>query len=451
MKILKIIHGYPPEYNAGSEIYSQTLCNALSANHEVHVFTREENPFLPDYNLRTESDVNEPNIRKHIVNIPLLRHRYRYQHEEVDSLFAVLLDTIRPDIIHVGHLNHLSTSLLKGVKNIPIVFTLHDYWLVCPRGQFIQRNPQDSLDVWKECDGQEDRKCAERCYSGYFSGDAKEWEEDTQYWTNWVARRQSHLKGMLELVDIFIAPSRYLLDRFKKEINLPDDKFICLDYGFDLTRFSERKRQKENNFVFGYIGTHTPQKGIHLLIKAFGKIKGNCTLKIWGRVRAEITGSLKQIAESLPEDVQNKIKWLPEYSNNEITDQVFNTIDVLIVPSIWVENSPLVLHEAQQAGVPAITANIGGMSEFVQHEKNGLLFKFRDEESLAFQMQRLLDNPDFAKKLGKDRYLYSAQGDIPDIKEHVQKIEEIYLDLIEKKKAEHRYENDKTRSMAYNF
>lgn len=451
MKILKIIHGYPPEYNAGSEIYSQTLCNALSKTHEVHVFTREENPFLPDYTLRSEPDVNEPKIIKHTVNIPLLRHRYRYKHEEVDAHFAMLLDKINPDIIHVGHLNHLSISLLEKIKNIPIVFTLHDYWLVCPRGQFIQRNPQDPLDVWKECDGQENRKCAERCYSGYFSGDAHEWEEDTQYWTNWVARRQSHLKRIFELVDVFIAPSYYLLDRFKKETQLPADKFIYLDYGFDLARLSERKRQKENNFVFGYIGTHTPQKGIHLLIHAFGKVKGNCTLKIWGRARAETTSSLKQIAESLPEDVQHKIEWLPEYSNDDIVSQVFNTIDALVVPSIWVENSPLVLHEAQHAGVPTITADVGGMCEFVEHEKNGLLFKFRDEESLTSQMQRLLDNPDFAKELAKARYLYSEQGDIPDIKEHVQKIEEIYGDLILKKKEEKRYENNKAWPMAHNL
>ena len=76
---------------------------------------------------------------------------------------------------------------------------------------------------------------------------------------------------------------------------------------------------------------------------------------------------------------------------------------------------------------------MGGMSEFVKHEENGLLFDFREEESLAIQMQRLLDNPELAKKLGERRYLHTSMGDIPDIQDHVQKIEKVYLDLLVKK------------------
>ena len=433
MKILKVIHGYPPAYNAGSEVYSQTLCNALSKSHEVHVFTREENPFLPDYSFRSEQDSLQPKVTKHLVNIPLLRQRYRYQHEGIDNAFGGLFQKIKPDVVHVGHLNHLSISLLEKAKDIPIIFTLHDYWLLCPRGQFVQRNSKDTEEIWKTCEGQENRKCAEKCYSGYFSGVSSEWEEDVSYWTRWVERRQSHLKKIMELVDVFIAPSQYLLNRFKNEANLPDSKLIYLDYGFDHSRFKERRRLKESEFVFGYIGTHTPQKGIHLLIKAFGRVKGNCILRIWGRYRSEITTGLKQLVSSLPKDIQERVEWRPEYSNTEITSQVFNHVDVVVVPSLWVENSPLVIHEAQQAGVPVITANMGGMSEFVKHEENGLLFDFREEESLAIQMQRLLDNPELAKKLGERRYLHTSMGDIPDIQDHVQKIEKVYLDLLVKK------------------
>ena len=60
MRILKIIHGYPPRYNAGSEVYSRTLCAGLSRRHEVHVFTREENPFVADGVVREEHDLLSP-------------------------------------------------------------------------------------------------------------------------------------------------------------------------------------------------------------------------------------------------------------------------------------------------------------------------------------------------------------------------------------------------------
>jgi len=103
------------------------------------------------------------------------------------------------------------------------------------------------------------------------------------------------------------------------------------------------------------------------------------------------------------------------------------------VPSIWVENSPLVIHEAQQAGVPVITADVGGMAEYVRHEENGLLFRHRDAGSLAEQMRRLADNPEWAKVLGNKGYLFSNNGDIPNIERHVIDIENIYKRLIAEK------------------
>jgi glycosyltransferase involved in cell wall biosynthesis len=431
MKILKVIHGYPPDYNAGSEVYSQTLCNALAKNHVVHVFTREENPFLPDYHIREETD--QFSVTKHMVNIPLLRQRYRYNHSEIDVIFAGFLDRLKPDIVHIGHLNHLSLSLLEKIKerDIPIVFTLHDYWLICPRGQFIQRN---ACEPWQHCENQEDEKCARNCYSGYFSGTPAEQNSDVSYWTDWIARRRLYIEKALNYVDLFIAPSRYLLERFQKDLKIPSEKLIYLDYGFDLKRLQKPERIKEEDLVFGYIGTHTPQKGIHLLLEAFSKVQGPCKLKIWGRARSEVTPALKQIVSTFLPFLQEKIEWQPEYANDAVVSDVFNHVDVIVVPSIWVENSPLVIHEAQQAGVPVITADIGGMKEYVEHEVNGLLFAFRNSESLAFQMQRLVDNSALVQKLKSHRYLYSADGDIPDISTHTQEMVKIYSDLSAKKR-----------------
>lgn len=172
MKILQVIHGYPMRYNAGSEVYTQGLCQALAEGHEVHVFTRQENSFLPEYTIQQETDPNDPRITLHIVN--MARARDGYRHPAVDQAFADLLDWLRPDVVHIGHLNHLSTSLVFRAKQmgLPVAFTLHDYWLMCPRGQFIQMYPLNPSDNWAVCDGQDDWKCAVHCYSRYF-GDRK--------------------------------------------------------------------------------------------------------------------------------------------------------------------------------------------------------------------------------------------------------------------------------------
>ena len=312
MKILKVIHGYPMRYNAGSEVYSQTLCHGLADRHEVHVFTREEDAFAPDFRLRTECDADDPRITIHLVNNPRLKDRYRAA--GVDQRFAEVLEQVRPDIVHVGHLNHLSTSLLKeaAAREVPIVFTLHDYWLMCPRGQFMQMFPEDPNNLWAACDGQEDRKCAERCYARYYSGAPDEREADVSYWTDWVARRMAHVREMTELVDLFIAPARYLYDRYRDAFGLPERKLIYLDYGFARERMAGRSRAAEEPFTFGYIGTHIPAKGIHDLIRAFGRLEASPLLRIWGRPRGQHTDALRAMAAALPAGVAERVEWLPE-------------------------------------------------------------------------------------------------------------------------------------------
>ena len=434
MKILKVIHGYPMRHNAGSEVYTQTLCKGLvNAGHEVQVFTRKESPFEADYAFSQELDKTDSRILLNIINLPRERNRYKYVNQQVDERFEKILEDFSPDILHIGHLNHLSLTIIDTIKKhqLPIVYTLHDYWLMCPRGQFIQRNSDQ--EIWALCPGQENSRCAKKCYSGYFSGLKENSETDIAFWTDWVEKRMQIVRKMVEKIDLFIAPSKFLMEKYIGEFNIKRDKIVYLDYGFDLTRISNRKKAADSYFTFGYIGTHVPAKGIQLLIKAFTHMKKNCKLKIWGKTRSENTGPLKEICSHLPEEVQNRVEWLPEYKNKNIVRDVFNHVDAIVVPSIWYENSPLVIHEAQQAGIPVITADSGGMSEYVHHKVNGLLFQHRNVASLIEQMSYLSGNPELTTILGKKCYLFSKTGDIPSIQSHVKKLEDIYTSLPSKK------------------
>ena len=252
-------------------------------------------------------------------------------------------------------------------RGIPVVFTLHDYWLMCPRGQFIQMYPRDPLDNWAVCDGQEDRKCAERCYCRYFGGGDSDRELDAAYWTRWVGRRMAHVREDCGAVDVFIAPARYLLRRFRDEFGLPGEKLVYLDYGFHLDRLEGRKRTEGEPFTFGYIGTHIPAKGVDHLVQAFGGLEGQPGLRVWGRDRGVETAGLQAVARGLPGSAGERVEWMGEYCNQDIVPEVLNRCDAIVVPSIWAENSPLVIHEALQARVPVITADYGGMAEYVHH------------------------------------------------------------------------------------
>ena len=85
MKILKIIHGYPPNYNAGSEVYSQSICNELATRHDIFIFTREENLYAPDHEIREE---RKENITFYFVN--KAREKDGYRHRDLEGKFSDL-------------------------------------------------------------------------------------------------------------------------------------------------------------------------------------------------------------------------------------------------------------------------------------------------------------------------------------------------------------------------
>lgn len=434
MKILKVIHGYPYRYNAGSEVYSQTLCQELvQQGHEVVVFTRQENAYQQEYSINWETDPSCSAIKLCLVN--MAHGKDGYQHSAIDTAFDHLLDRYKPDIVHIGHLNHLSTSLVAKahLKNLPLVFTLHDFWLMCPRGQFLQGINSKTEDLYPVCESQLNEKCARQCYWRYFS--RQEDEEDVQYWTSWVGKRMNHIRELASYIDLFIAPSRYLMQRFIDDFSTHPSKIFYLDYGFHRERLQGRVRQPEKDFVLGYIGTHKQAKGIFHLLKAFSQIEQHTQLKIWGSPLQPFTQSLHAYVKTLGHEVERRIFWMGGYRNDDIVKDVFNHVDAIVVPSIWGENSPLVIHEALEAKVPVVTADYGGMKEYIHHEINGLLFQHRDPKSLSIQLNRLVHERGLASKIAQAGYLQSEDGRIPSIQDHARHVISLYHLAIERRSS----------------
>jgi glycosyltransferase involved in cell wall biosynthesis len=122
------------------------------------------------------------------------------------------------------------------------------------------------------------------------------------------------------------------------------------------------------------------------------------------------------------------IKFMGTFDNREVAS-VFREIDVLIFPSIWQENSPLVIHEALIAGVLVITSNIGGITELVIDYKNGLLFKAGDVNDLYNKIMLIIRNPEMIKEIS------SSLSEIKDIDSHAKEIEKFYSKLIDDRKT----------------
>ena len=312
----------------------------------------------------------------------------------MERIFEKYLTEIQPDLVHINHLSHLTTLIIDVIKkyDIPLVFTLHDYWMMCIRGQLIR-------DDLRLCTGPSIEKCAQ-CNSKYFTSynNAK---KEIICWLNMLSNANKK-------VDLFISPSRFLQQKYI-EYGIPKNKIVYMDYGFDFNLIKSIKKTPSDKIRFGFLGRIIPVKGISLLISSFNKLKDH-------KAELNIFGKLPSSSIYLEERCNNSaINFRGEYDYENISE-VLSNIDVLIVPSIWYENSPLVIHEAFIAKIPIITSNLGGMAELVQNEKNGLLFKSGNVKDLAEKMNRFIEEPDLIKKFAQNiPKIRSIQEDVIDI------------------------------------
>jgi glycosyltransferase involved in cell wall biosynthesis len=103
---------------------------------------------------------------------------------------------------------------------------------------------------------------------------------------------------------------------------------------------------------------------------------------------------------------------------------VLSGMDVLVVPSRWYENGPGVIFEAFAAGIPVVATNLGGMSEFVRHERDGLLFGMEDPGDLARQLRRLVEEPGLLERLR------AGIEPVKTVQENVDELEALYGGLL---------------------
>jgi len=450
MRIVQVIHGFPPYSAAGSELYTYNLTRELSKKEEVYVFYRIADPERDEYEMRFEN-YNE-------IKVCNINNTFRYcesfekayNNDIISKKFGLFLDQVKPDIIHFGHLTCLSTSLVEEGKKrkIPIVFTLHDFWLLCQYGQLLK--PDLSIcyrPVDSECVRCLEPKLAIR---GNIRKVIRIIKKTIPDFANRVRlgrilvkilrpfakasllnkdsgvrikKRMNHINKMCSLVDIFISPSKFLLEKYVAS-GIPREKILYHDYGFNTDRFNDFSKVKSQKLRFGYIGTFIPSKGVHVLLKAFNSIQSeNVELRLHGKAAPYHPGfeDYPNYLRSLGK--KRNILWFGEYDNEDIA-KIISEIDVIIVPSIWFENSPLTIHEAFMARIPVITSNIGGMAELVQHQENGLLFRLGDSKDLAKKLEMILHNPLLIKKLSNNI------KPVISIEDHASEISRIYLDLI---------------------
>ena len=290
-----------------------------------------------------------------------------YSHEAKAKIQTMIRD-IRPDVVHAHSIyHHLSPSVLVGAKRegVPVVLTLHDLKLLCPAYAMYSRN-----EICERCKPNAlhhvvMRKCLKNSLA--LSG---------------LVFVESALHRALSIykkhVDCFIAPSRFLMNRF-------------IDWGWDPRVFSyvpnavpaaSIKPEMAVGQAFVYLGRLADGKGIKTLVLAAAQAQA--PLKVVG------TGPQEAELKALAGSSNGQIEFLG-YRKGEPLWDVVRSARAVVMPAEAYENAPVSILEAYAFGKPVIGSNLGGIPELIREGQTGSIFTPARVDELA---QRLIEYQD---------------------------------------------------------
>jgi glycosyltransferase involved in cell wall biosynthesis len=178
---------------------------------------------------------------------------------------------------------------------------------------------------------------------------------------------------------------------------VPESRIDVVPYGVDsagLKPGADAPASIAAPLTLGFMGSLAPHKGVHLLIEAVRKVSGDIRLSIHGRT-SDFPDYSKQLRDLAAGD--ERVEFHGPYLR-EALGTILSAMDVLVLPSLWYENTPFVALEAFAAGIPVVATDVGGLAEIVQDGVSGKLFRRGDVADLARCLQDLVDKPELLSR-----------------------------------------------------
>lgn len=386
LRIVVMAHSHPAFSKGGAEITAYQLYQAFReradcdawflARHAVPGFERPGSAFAA----RSE-DGRDLLYRQDTDYFDFSAIQLRYLSHDLPAL----LTEIRPDVVHLHHYVNLGIETIRVIRNIlpdcRIILTLHEFLAICNRvGQMLKTDGR----LCETASPQDCHLCIpERSPADYFL-------------------RERYLKGFFSLVDRFISPSEFLKQRYVAW-GLPYERIDVVENGQPpISAAPWRQADGDLRTVFGYFGQITPYKGVDVLLKAYSllpkEVLRHCRLEVHGGGHDVFTPEFRESIDQALSQSPDKIYYAGPYAPEDLPLRMAN-VDWVIVPSIWWENSPLVIQEAFRHGRPVICSNIGGMAEKVTDGKNGLHFRVADPAALAAVLETAVNETGLLDRL----------------------------------------------------
>ncbi len=385
MNILVVNWAWYP--TGGDWTYVENVANIYrQKGHNVVPFSMKDDRNLPsEYSSYFIENIDYKKVNKRSISAGVkVVMKSIYSFEAQENL-EKLLNDVKIDFAHINVIHHYITpTILKILKkrNIPIIWTLHEYTPICPDSIFVSHG-----------------QVCERCFGGKFYNCITHSCKKGSYLASTVAALENYVHKYLNYyayVDYFVCPSIFQLEKYK-QFNFFNDKLVQIYHGYDYAEIERVKlmpaQTTEKYMIF--VGRLERIKGAHTLLKA---------MQSFPHIKLKIIGDGTQEAElqALKNQHQlNNVEFLGKKSKSEVL-QFVKGADFLICPSECYEVLGFTVVEAMALGKPVIGARIGGIPEMVIDNYTGLLFEPGNAAQLAERIKVLHNNESLITEMGKN-------------------------------------------------
>lgn len=391
MKILAVVHQFLPRHRAGTEIHTDQLAQALRARgHEIVILACEHTGARPQYSI----------AEREYGGIPVMEVAWAHGVEDFEQTYAnpamnrALAEAIRrvkPDIVHFQHTMFFGFDAVRAASDlgVPVVCTLHEYWLLCHRSTFLLEN----LEVCQK--GPRPDLCAECGHKVPLVPQRYDRDERALAMPLAMDRRARTLADRARMVDLFLSPSRFLRDEFIKNKFVEAHRIAVVEHGLpEVQPFPHKERAPGEPLRIGFVGTIADYKGLMVLVRAANRI---ADLPNEIQIHGALDWFPQFVAAAQAECKNPNVKWMGGFPA-ERGPEVLAGIDLLVVPSLWYENAPVTILEAFREGVPVVASDLGGMKESLSRG-GGVTFERNNDEHLARILRLYSSDPDAYEEL----------------------------------------------------
>jgi len=417
LRILYVVHDFPPEVIAGTELHALWISRELSKQFEIFIFTRTYDPSLGEYVVRDEVLRGLRIRRVKFSDLDWMHPANLYLNPRIEDLFEAYLEEVKPNLVHVHHTVGLSASIIQIIaeRGYPMLLQIQDFHYMCDR--MFLRDASDKL-----CDGPQDggkcAKCIRLDSAPFIPKDLLPLYSGNIFEQAGI-ERTDYMKTLMLLPNRIISPSQFVKNKFV-EFGVPESRILVMPIGVSVKPFHGRPQRHKKRVVFGFLGNVVQHKGVQILIEAFRRVDEK-------RARLEIHGATNDVmlADKFRAEASNlDVRFMGAYSQVRLPRILLN-LDAVILPSIVHESYSLVAHEALAAKVPVIVSSIPAQGEAVREGVDGFHFRHDDPADLARIMNTLARHPEKLAELRR------SIRKVRSVKDESKEMAELYRELIQ--------------------